>query len=184
MISMIGIIGIAVIILWVILIYNSLVRLKNQALEAWSGIDVQLKRRYELIPNLVNTVKGYRTHEQTTLSEVTELRAQAMNAQSLAEKAQAESTLSLGLGKLLAVAENYPDLKANEIFLELQKNLSEIEDNIQNARRYYNGVTRDYNSKIQSFPSNIIANIFHFTEREFFQSDNASAEKTPPQVSF
>lgn len=171
-------------IFWAVFIYNGLVRLKNQALEAWSGIDVQLKRRYELIPNLVATVKGYREHESETLSKITDLRAQAMSAQSIAEKGSSEAALSLGLGKLLAVAENYPDLKASSNFLDLQRSLVEVEDNIQNARRYYNGVTRDYNSKIESFPDNIIAHIFHFTIREFFQSDNAVAEKTVPQVTF
>ncbi len=175
---------IVLLLLWAITIYNGLVRLKNQVLEAWSGIDVQLKRRYELIPNLVETVKGYQKHESDVFTTVAQLRTSAMQAQSVADKAQAESALSLGLGKLFAVAENYPELKASANFIDLQQNLSSLEDNIQNARRYYNGVTRDYNSKIQSFPDNIIANQFNFTARDFFQSDNEAAEKVAPKVSF
>ncbi len=175
---------IVVLIVWAVAIYNGLVRLKNQALEAWSGIDVQLKRRYELIPNLVTSVKGYQQHENSVFTNIAQLRSQAMGAQTIADKAQAESALSLGLSKLLAVAESYPELKASANFIDLQQNLSSLEDNIQNARRYYNGVTRDYNSKIQSFPDVIIANMFHFTARDFFQSDNEAAEKVAPKVSF
>ncbi|MDF1761485.1 MAG: LemA family protein [Coxiellaceae bacterium] len=174
---------IVLLILWVIGIYNALIRLKNQVQEGWSGIDVQLKRRHDLIPNLVSTVKGYKEHESSTLEEVTKLRANAMQASSVADKAKAESALSLGLGKLFAVAENYPDLKASANFLDLQKSLSEVEDNLQNARRYYNATARDFNTKVQSLPDNVIAGMFHFTSQPYFELDS-KAEKAVPKVSF
>ncbi|MDF1654032.1 MAG: LemA family protein [Coxiellaceae bacterium] len=184
MIALIVIVVIIVLlILWVIGIYNSLIKLKNQVQEGWSGIDVQLKRRHDLIPNLVSTVKGYKEHESSTLEEVTKLRANAMQASSVAEKAKAESALSLGLGKLFAVAENYPDLKASANFLDLQKSLSDVEDNLQNARRYYNATARDFNTKVQSFPDNVIAGMFHFTSQPYFELDS-EAEKAVPKVSF
>jgi len=170
-------------ILLAIYIYNKLIRMRNQVDEAWSDIDVQLKRRYDLIPNLLETVKGYKYYESSTLQKVTELRQQAMGAQSVEAKAKAESALSLGLGRLFAVAENYPDLKANTSFMDLQKNLSEIEDHIQNARRYYNGTARDYNTLIQSVPANIFANMFHFNKREYFLLDSEE-EKQVPKVTF
>lgn len=169
--------------LWAIAIYNSLVRLKNQVQEGWSGIDVQLKRRHDLIPNLVESVKGYQQHEKSTFEEVTKLRDQAMQAQGVEGKAKAESALSLGLGRLFAVAENYPDLKASANFIDLQKNLSDIEDNLQNARRYYNATARDFNTKVQSFPDNLVANSFSFKSQPFFELDDA-AEKAVPKVSF
>lgn len=171
------------IILAGILIYNSLIRLKTQTEEAWSDIDVQLKRRYDLIPNLIETVKGYQKHESSTFEQITTLRAKAMQAATIAEKAKAEAELSLGLGKLFALAENYPDLKASANFMDLQKNLTDVEEQIQNARRYYNGITRDYNAKIQSFPSNIIAKFFNFNLREFFELENPQ-EKYVPKVAF
>lgn len=170
-------------LLWSVFIYNSLIQARNQVDEAWSDIDVQLKRRYNLIPNLIETVKGYKDYESSTLEKITELRQQAMAAQSLDDKAKAESALGLGLGKLFAVAENYPDLKANNSFMDLQKNLADLETQIQNARRYYNGTTRDYNTKIQSVPNNLFANFFHFTKRDFFSLDS-EAEKEVPKVSF
>lgn len=174
---------IVLLLIWAIGIYNSLIRLKNQVHEGWSGIDVQLKRRHDLIPNLVESVKGYQQHEKSTFEEVTQLRDHAMQAQGVEGKAKAESALSLGLGKLFAVAENYPDLKASANFIDLQKNLAEIEDNLQNARRYYNATVRDFNIKVQSFPDNVVANAFHFKSEPFFELDS-DAEKAVPKVTF
>jgi LemA protein len=173
----------AVVIFGVIGIYNGLVRAKNLALEGWSGIDVQLKRRADLIPNLIDTVKGYMGHEKGVLEKVTEMRAQAMQAAGPEERARAEGMLSGALGKLLAVAENYPDLKASQNFQELQKALSETEDQIQLARRYYNGAVRDMNIKIQSFPSNIVAGLFHFGEMKYFELENI-ADRNVPKAAF
>jgi LemA protein len=173
---------IAVILLWAILVYNKLISLRNQNQEAWSGIDVQLKRRHNLIPNLIATVKGYQDHEAGVMDDVTKLRQTAMQAGTVADKSKAESALGLGLGKLIAVAENYPDLKASANFIDLQKQLSDVEDQIQLARRYYNGTTRDFNTKIQSFPDNILAKQFHFNACEFFAADDA--DKSVPQVDF
>lgn len=174
---------IAAIIFWAVAVYNALVQLRNQADEGWSGIDVQLKRRYNLIPNLIETVKGYQKHEKGVFEEVTQLRSRAMKTSDIDEKGPAESALTLGLGKLFAVAENYPELKANVNFLDLQKNLNEIEDEIQLARRYYNGTVRNYNTKIQSFPDMIIAKQFAFTAKPFFEITE-EAEKAVPKVSF
>lgn len=174
---------IIIILAWIIVIYNGLIRALNQVNEAWSDINVQLKRRYDLIPNLLETVKGYKEYESTTFQKITELRQAAMTAQSVEDKGKAEAALSLGLGKLFAVAENYPDLKANNSFMDLQKNLSDIETQIQNARRYYNGATREYNIKIQTFPNNIFANVFHFSQKEFFALDTAE-EASVPKISF
>lgn len=174
---------VVLLIIWGVSIYNSMIRLTNQVQEAWSDIDVQLKRRYDLIPNLIATVKAYQQHESKTFNKVAELRAQAMTAKSVADRAQAESSLSLGLGRLFAIAENYPELKASTNFMDLQKNLSDIEDNIQNARRYYNGTTRDYNTKIQSFPHSIVAKALHFTARDFFEL-NSAQEKEVPKAAF
>jgi len=163
-------------------IYNGLVTLKNRVDEAWSDIDVQLKRRHDLIPNLVNTVKGYATHERELFEKVTEARTAAMGAQNPADKEEAENALSGTLKSLFAVAENYPDLKANQNFLELQKELTDTEDKIQASRRFYNGNVRDFNTKIEVFPSNIVAGMLHFTKRDFFQMDEA--EKEPVAVQF
>lgn len=181
--TLIGII--VVIVLWVVFAYNRLVTLVNRTKEAWSDIDVQLKRRYDLIPNLINTVKGYATHEAGTLEKVTEARNLAMGAQSIADKSNAENMLEGTLKSLFAVAENYPDLKANTNFLELQRELSDTENKIQASRRFYNGNVRDLNTKIESFPSNIIASMFSFAKRDFFElsSDEASA-KDPVSVQF
>lgn len=159
-------------IAYVLNVFNSLVRQRNQVKEAWSDIDVQLKRRHSLIPNLVETVKGYAGHERQTLDSITAARSAAVNAKSLPEQAAAENTLSAGLRTLFAVSENYPDLKANTNFLELQRELSDTENKIQAARRFYNGVVRDYNTAIESVPSNIIASAFNFTKEEFFQLDD------------
>jgi len=165
-----------------VVIHNGLVQLRNRASEAWSDIDVQLKRRYDLIPNLVNTVKGYAAHESGVFQKVTEARTQAMQAGSAADKAQAENMLSQTLKSLFAVAEAYPDLKANTNFLELQRELSDTENKIQAARRFYNGNVLELNNKIDMFPSNIIAGMFSFSKRDFFEV--ADGEKEPVKVAF
>lgn len=168
--------------LFVIFVFNGLVRLRNRVSEAWSDIDVQLKRRYDLIPNLINTVKGYAAHESGVFQKVTEARANAMQAGSTAAKAQAENMLSDTLKSLFAVAEAYPDLKANQNFLELQRELSDTENKIQASRRFYNGNVLELNNKIDMFPSNVIASMFNFTKREFFEA--AEGEKEPVKVEF
>ena len=167
----------------VIGIYNGLVRLKVQCDNAWADIDVQLKRRYDLIPNLVETVKGYAAHERGTLDAVVSARNRAMTAQGPAAKGEAEGMLTGALRQLFALAEAYPQLRAVESFTQLQGTLAQIEDALQNARRYYNAVVRDLNTKIAQFPSNIIAGMFRFTPREFFQIA-AAAERETPKVSF
>jgi len=178
-------IGLLAVVAWLVWAYNSFVRLVNRTDEAWADIDVQLKRRYELIPNLIETVKGYVAHEQKTLAEVTELRTRAMNAASPVEQSEAENMLSGALKSLFAVAENYPDLKANENFLELQRELTETENKIQAARRFYNTNVRDLNTAIQSFPQNIIAKMFNFKPREFFElGADEEAAREPVKVSF
>ena len=166
-----------------ILIRNSMVGSRNRVDEAWSGIDVQLKRRHDLVPNLVETVKGYATHEQAVFTKTTEARAEAMKAGTVAATQQAEAKLSGALADLRAVAENYPDLRATENFQQLQRNLNEIEDEIQAARRIYNSNVQAYNTKIQIFPNSIIANSGGFTAREFFEIDDG-AEREPVLVKF
>ena len=163
---------VVVIVLWLIAVYNGLVRLKNRVDEGWSDIDVQLKRRYDLIPNLVETVKGYATHEKELFENVTKARNQAMQAGSLEDKAQAENMLTDTLKSLFAVAENYPDLKASDNFAKLQDELSDTENKIQAARRFYNGLVRDFNTKIEVFPNNLIAGMLGFSKREFFEVKN------------
>jgi len=163
--------------------YNGLIKLRNTSEQAWSDVDVQLKRRHDLIPNLVETVKGYATHEKETFEQVVQARNQAMNASSPEDKAQAENFLQSTLKSLFALAEAYPDLKANQNFLDLQDELSKIEEQIQLARRYYNAVVRDLNTKIETVPSNIIANMFHFEKKEYFELDSEEERQTP-QVSF
>jgi LemA protein len=180
--ALILLIILVVIILAIILMYNGLIRLKNRVDEAWSDIDVQLKRRHDLIPNLVNTVKGYAAHEKEVFEKVTEARSRAMGAGTAADKAEAENMLSNTLKSLFAVAEAYPDLKANQNFLELQRELTDTEDKIQAARRFYNGNVRDFNTKIEVFPTNIIAGTLGFTKREFFQA--AEEEKAAVEVKF
>jgi LemA protein len=165
------------------MMYNSLVGLRVRADSAWSDIDIQLKRRHDLIPNLVETVKGYAGHEKSTFEEVTKYRSMAMQATGPADRAQAEGQLSMALKSLFAVAENYPQLRASENFTSLQKSLAEIEDNLQNARRYYNAVVRDLNTAIQSFPSNLVAGMFGFQPRAFFELGSA-AEREAPAVKF
>jgi LemA protein len=171
-----------VIVALVFMLYNSLVKLRVMAEGAWADIDVQLKRRYDLIPNLVETVKGYASHERGTLEAVIEARSRAMSAQGPAAKGAAEGELTGALKTLFALAENYPQLRATENFGQLQSSLAAIEDAIQNARRYYNAVVRDYNTKIQQFPSNLIALSFGFRQREFFEA--GETERAAPQVKF
>jgi LemA protein len=171
---------VVVIIIAVISLYNGLIRLKNRVNEAWSDIDVQLKRRYDLIPNLIETVKGYAAHERETLEKVINARNAAMAAQSTGDaKAQgeAENALSGTLKSIFALAESYPDLKANQNFLELQRELSDTENKIQSSRRFYNGNVRDFNTKIQTFPNNIIAGWLKFSERKFFEIENEEERK-------
>jgi len=170
------------ILLWVVAVYNGLIALRNRTKEAFSDIDVQLKRRYDLIPNLVETVKGYAAHEKEVFEKVTEARTRAMGATTLKEKGEAENVLSGTLKTLFAVSENYPQLRASENFLELQRELTDTEDKIQAARRFYNTNVRDLNIKIETFPANTIANIFRFKQMEFFGAEES--EKEPVKVSF
>src|SRR4051794_40658163 len=162
--------------------YNSLVQLRVRADNAWSDIDVQLKRRHDLIPNLVETVKGYAAHEKGTFENIAKFRSQAMQATTPGDKAEAENQLSGALKSLFAVAENYPELKASEQFTQLQGSLSQTEDAIQNSRRYYNAVIRDLNTKIQSFPTNILAGMFGFQQKQFFEVE--AADREPVAVKF
>ncbi|MCZ7468331.1 MULTISPECIES: LemA family protein [Rhizobium/Agrobacterium group] len=176
---------IAAIALYVVFIYNGLVKARQMKEEAWSGIDVQLKRRADLIPNLIETVKGYAAHEKTTFEEVIAMRnrAQAVPAGDVEGRAQAEGLLSQALGKLFALAEAYPDLKANTNFLELQRSLETIEGELQMSRRYYNGAARDLNVKVESFPSNLVAGQFGFSKAPYFEIDNP-ADRAVPTVKF
>lgn len=174
---------VAIVVLWVIASFNGLVTLKNRAKEAWADIDVQLKRRYDLIPNLVQTVKGYATHERELFEKVTQARANAMNAQGVQAKGEAENMLSETLKSLFAVSENYPDLKASANFLALQNELTDTEDKVQASRRFYNTNVRDLNTKIESFPDNILAGAFGFKQMELFEITN-EAEKQPVAVKF
>ena len=172
----------AVIVVAVIMIYNSLVQLKVRADNAWADIDVQLKRRYDLIPNLVETVKGYAAHERQTLEAVIDARSRAMAAQGPAERAEAEGVLTHTLKSLFALSEAYPDLRAADNFRSLHDSLERIEEGVQSARRYYNAVVRDLNTRIQQFPSNLVAATFGFTPREFFEI--GETERAAPKVSF
>lgn len=174
---------VAVIVIAAVGIYNGLIKLRNTSEQAWSDVDVQLKRRYDLVPNLVETVKGYASHEKETFEKVVQARNQAMSAQSPEGKAKAENFLQATLKSLFALSEAYPELKANQNFIELQSELSEIEEHIQMARRYYNAVVRDLNTKIESVPSNIVANMFGFEKREYFELDSTE-EREAPEVSF
>jgi LemA protein len=180
-----GILAVVVlIVIWVIFSYNGFITKVNRAKEAWADIDVQLKRRYDLIPNLVDTVKGYATHESQTFDKVTQARATAMGAGTLAEKGQAEATLAGALKSVFAIAEAYPELKANQNFLALQNELTDTENKVQAARRFYNGNVRDLNTAIQVFPGNVIAGIFHIVPMEFFQLDEADVAREPVKVKF
>jgi len=171
--------AVVLIFIFVISIYNKLVRLKNMVEEAWSGIDVQLKKRYSLIPNLVSTIKGYATHEKEVFENVAAMRSVGINAKTVEEHNKAENAITQALGRLFAVAENYPDLKANTNFLDLQSQLSTIEHDIQMARRYYNGTARDKNITVESFPSNLVASIFGFTKSDYFELENEKERETP-----
>lgn len=183
----------AVVVLWTILAYNKFVALTQRTKEAWADIDVQLKRRYDLIPNLIETVKGYAAHERETLDAVTQARAEAtqvhvdpanITPEQITAMAGAEDALTGALGKLLAVAEAYPDLKANQNFAQLQSELADTENKIQASRRFYNGNVRDLAIALQSFPSNIIGNMFGFKEEEFFELEEGSEERENVKVSF
>jgi len=174
---------IVVVVLWIIGVFNSLIRFRTRTKEAWSDIDVQLKRRYNLIPNLVETVKGYATHERELFEKVSEARSKAMGATNVREKGEAENALSNTLKTLFAVAENYPELKASTNFLELQRELRDTEDKVQAARRFYNGNVRDFNIKLQSFPASIIASLFGFKKMDFFEIGTPE-EREPVKVKF
>ena len=182
MIAIVFLVILAVIAVVLIGMYNSLVQLRVRCDSAWSDIDVQLKRRHDLIPNLVETVKGYAAHEKGTFENIAKFRSQAMQAVTPGDKAEAENQLTGALKSLFAVAENYPELKASEEFTQLQGSLSQTEDSIQNARRYYNAVVRDLNTKIQVFPTNLMAGMFGFTQRQFFET--TAADREPVQVKF
>ncbi|HTQ12287.1 MAG TPA: LemA family protein [Rhizomicrobium sp.] len=173
---------VAVALLWAVAVYNGLVRRKNVVAEAWSGIDAQLKRRADLIPNLVETVKGYAAHERTTFDELARLRSQGQGQADPAQRAQTEAAITAAIGKVMAVAEAYPELKASQNFQMLQHDLADIEDQIQMARRYYNATVRDYNVTIGQFPSNLIAGMGGFTPQPFFQADES--DRAVPKVSF
>jgi LemA protein len=182
---MIGIFAavVALVFAWSVSVYNRFVRLRNLMAEAWSGIDVQLKRRVDLVPNLVETVKGYAGHEKELFEKIAASRAQSVSAGSVREQAAAESALTASLRTLFAVAEAYPELKANTNFLELQKSLAEIEDQVQMARRYYNGTVRENNVLVDSFPSNLVARLSGFAKADFFELED-DAERKAPQVRF
>ncbi|MDV2448721.1 hypothetical protein CMU93_14555 [Elizabethkingia anophelis] len=184
MIALIVVIALVVIVLlYGVSVYNKLVKFRNLVQEAWSSIDVMLKKRYDLIPNLVETVKGYATHERETLDSVTQARTMAKNAGSVQEKEAAEKNLNQAMMNLFAVAEQYPDLKANTNFQQLQNELSSLESDIEKSRRYYNGTARENNTLVESFPSNIIANMYKFEKAPFFELQN-TAEREVPSVKF
>ena len=170
---------VVLIVLYAIATYNGLVRGRNLVAEGWSGIDVQLRRRADLVPNLIETVKGYAAHEKGVFDAVAEARARSIAAQGVGQQAAAETGMTAALGRLFAVAEAYPELKADANFRELQTQLAAIEDDIQSARRYYNATARDQNTRVQSFPSNLIANQFGFRPSEFFELDDAAARNVP-----
>jgi len=182
-IQIIILIGLVAIGTWIVLAYNRLIVAKNRVKEAWSDIKVQLQRRYNLIPNLVETVKGYATHEKEVFERVTNARTMAMGAENIKDKAQAENALSGTLKSLFAVAENYPQLRASENFLALQRDLTDTEDKIQAARRFYNGLVRDLNNQIEKFPASLIAGVFGFKLADFFETSSEEAEK-PVNVQF
>jgi LemA protein len=181
LIALLGFAGLLIIFL--IVIYNKLVANRNMLEEAFSGIDVILKKRYDLIPNLVETIKGYASHEKETLSEIVSLRNQALSTPNRDQKMQLDNSITQNFSKLFALAENYPDLKANTNFLELQRELSLLETDVERAKRYYNGTVRDYNISVQSFPNNLIAGAFGFIKREFLELADVTQRETP-QVKF
>jgi len=174
------------IVFWLVAVYNNFIKRRNRVQESWSDIEVQLKRRYNLIPNLVETVKGYATHEREVFTKVTDARAKAMQAESIKDRAEAERGLTGALKSLFAVAENYPNLRASENFQKLQDELTDTEDKIQAARRFYNGNVRDYNTNLEIFPNNLIASIFNFKKAEFFEIEEEEKEmaRKVPEVKF
>ena len=173
-----------VFVIWFVATYNRFIVRRNRAEEAWADIEVQLKRRYDLIPNLVNTVKGYATHESTAFEKITEARSKAMQAGSVHDQGEAENMLSGALKSLFAIAEAYPDLKANQNFLALQTELSDTENKIQAARRFYNANVRDFNTSLETFPSNVVAGMFIFKKKEFFDLPDEDAAQAPVEVTF
>ncbi len=181
--SIIFLVVLVILVLWVVGLYNGLIKNKNLMQEAWSGIDVQLKRRHDLIPNLVKTVEGYMQHEKGVLENIAKYRSQSVSATSVAGKAEAENQLTQGLRQLFAVAEAYPDLKANQNFMDLQSKITDTEDQLQLARRYYNGTARNYNIQVTSFPSSLIANKFEFKTAEYFQIEQET-DRAVPEVNF
>lgn len=182
MITALALIVVAAIV-WAVLVFNRLVHLRNQVRTAWADIDVQLKRRHDLVPQLVGAVKGYASHERGVLTAVTELRAQALTLTSPAQLGDVETALEQALTRLFALKEAYPDLKASETFLQLQRDLVEVEDNLQYARRFYNGAVRDYNTATERFPNTLVANGFGFTESEFFSADEDDRAVVPVDLS-
>jgi LemA protein len=183
--TMMVVLGIVVlIVLWIAMSYNKFIRLINHAKEAWADIDVQLKRRYDLIPNLVNAVKGYATHESTAFEKVSQARAAAMGAKTTGEHSKTEAMLGQAITGLFGIAEAYPELKANTNFLELQRELSDTENKIQAARRFYNGNVRDLNTGLQQFPGNVIGGMFKFNTMEFFDLEEGDVAKNPVEVKF
>jgi len=174
----------AVVVIWLISVYNSLVRAVNRAKEAWADIDVQLKRRYDLIPNLVEAVKGYATHEKTAFESVTEARSRALGARSVHDKEVADNMVTTALKSIFAIAEAYPQLRAVESFRHLQEELADAENKIQAARRFYNGNTRDLNTMLEMFPYNVFASLFRFQKTEYFELEQDSAAKEPVKVNF
>lgn len=181
---MAGIIGVAVFLIFVIYMYNKLVRLRYAVRNSWSDIDVHLKKRYELLPNLIEDVKGYAAHESETFTKITQLRTAAMTAQTPLAKAKADNKLTETLKSIFAVAEAYPELKANEHFKEIMANMKEIDDNIEQARRFYNASVREYNIAISVFPTNVISSAFSFKPEEFFSLGNMDTERKPVKASF
>lgn len=169
----------ALLLLWVVLAYNSLIRHRNWVREAWSGIDVQLRRRHDLVPNLIEVAEAFRVHERELMERVAEARTDGQHANGASEASGAESRLGRALVEFMAVAENYPDLKSDELFLKLQGDLVDIEDHLQYARRYYNGTVRNLNNKVQIFPSSLIAKLFRFQEAAFFEIEDAAVRAVP-----
>lgn len=174
----------AVVLIWIVFVYNKFISLRNRTKEAWSDIEVQLKRRYDLIPNLVNSVKGYATHESTAFEKVTQARAEAMQAKTIGEHSKSEAMLGGAISGIFGIAEAYPELKANTNFIELQRELSDTENKIQAARRFYNTNVRDLNTSVEQFPGNIIAGMFGFKGVEFFDIPDNDAAQNPVEVKF
>ncbi len=174
----------AIVLIWIVIVYNKFISLRNRTKESWSDIEVQLKRRYDLIPNLVNSVKGYATHESTAFEKVTQARAAAMSAKTMGDHSKSEAMLGQAMTGLFGIAEAYPELKANTNFIELQRELSDTENKIQAARRFYNTNVRDLNTSVEQFPGNIIAGMFGFKGTEFFDIPDNDAAQNPVEVKF